>query len=286
MFQLTLENAKGNRLELTGKEKQYQVYEVDGLYPPTASISMTDNIGDGSIVTNSRVPKRNIVIYLQINGDVENNRLNIYKYAQTGKYIKLYISTESKNVWIEGRVESIETTMFNMTTICQISVLCPEPYFKDLEETINSISTIKGNFYFPFYTVEPIPFSVYETIQVLNLLNLGNVKSGMTIEISARGKIINPVIYNRETQEFIGFGCTQRPYEMQPSDRIIITTYANNKKVKLIRNAEETNIFNCLKPNSTFLQLESGDNTFTYSADEGDEFIDIKFKHYSNYEGI
>lgn len=286
MFQLTLENAKGNRLELTGKENQYQVYEVDGLYPPTASISMSDNIGDGSIVTNSRVPKRNIVIYLQINGDVESNRLNVYKYAQTGKYIKLYISTESKNVWIEGRVESIETTMFNMTTICQISVLCPEPYFKDLEETINSISTIKGNFYFPFYTVEPIPFSVYETIQVLNLLNLGNVKSGMTIEISARGKILNPIIYNRETQEFIGFGCTQRPFEMQPSDRIIVTTYSNNKKVKLIRNANETNIFNSLKPNSTFLQLESGDNVFTYSADSGDEFIDIKFRHYSNYEGI
>lgn len=286
MFQLTLENAKGNRLELTGKENQYQVYEVDGLYPPTASISMSDNIGDGSIVTNSRVPKRNIVIYLQINGDVESNRLNVYKYAQTGKYIKLYISTESKNVWIEGRVESIETTMFDMKTICQISVLCPEPYFKDLEETINSISTIKGNFYFPFYTVEPIPFSVYETIQVLNLLNLGNVKSGMTIEISARGKILNPIIYNRETQEFIGFGCTQRPFEMQPSDRIIVTTYSNNKKVKLIRNANETNIFNSLKPNSTFLQLESGDNVFTYSADSGDEFIDIKFRHYSNYEGI
>lgn len=286
MFQITLENSKGNRLELTGKENQYQVYEVDGLYPPTASISTSENIGDGSIVTNSRVSKRNIVIYLKINGDVENNRLNLYQYAQTGKYIKLYISTESKNVWIEGRVESIETTMFNMTTICQISVLCPEPYFKDLEETINSISTIKGNFYFPFYTVEPIPFSVYETIQVLNLLNLGNVKSGMTIEISAKGKILNPLIYNRETQEFIGFGCTQRPFEMQPSDRIIVTTYTNNKKVKLIRNAVETNIFNNLRPNSTFLQLDSGDNTFTYSADDGDEFIDIKFRHYSNYEGI
>lgn len=286
MFQITLENSKGNRLELTGKENQYQVYEVDGLYPPTASISTSENIGDGSIVTNSRVSKRNIVIYLKINGDVENNRLNLYQYAQTGKYIKLYISTESKNVWIEGRVESIETTMFNMTTICQISVLCPEPYFKDLEETINSISTIKGNFYFPFYTVEPIPFSVYEKIQILNLLNLGNIKCGMTIEISAKGKILNPVIYNRETQEFIGFGCTQRPFEMQPSDRIIVTTYTNNKKVKLIRNAVETNIFNNLRPNSTFLQLDSGDNTFTYSADDGDEFIDIKFRHYSNYEGI
>lgn len=286
MFQITLENAKGKRLELTGKEKQYQVYEVDGLYPPTASISMSDNIGDGSIVTNSRVAKRNIVIYLQINGDVESNRLNIYQYAQTGKYIKLYISNNTKNVWIEGRVESIETTMFSMKTICQISVLCPDPFLKDVQETINSMTTVKGNFYFPFYTVEPIPFSVYEKIQVLNMINSGNVKNGMTIEISAKGKILNPIIYNRETQEFIGLGCTERPFEMHTSDRIVITTYTNNKKVTLIRNAEETNIFNSLRPNSTFLQLESGDNIFTYSADSGNENIDIKFKYYSQYEGI
>ena len=73
---------------------------------------------------------------------------------------------------------------------------------------------------------------------------------------------------------------------MLNGDRIIITTQTNNKKVKLIRNAQETNIFNSLKPNSTFLQLDSGDNTFTYSADDGNEFIDIKFKHYSQYEGI
>ena len=286
MFQIALENEKGRRLELTGIENKYQVYEVDGLYPPTASISVSENIGDGSIVTNSRVSKRNIVIYLQINGDVESNRLNLYQYAQTGKYVKLYISNDSKNVWIEGKVESIETTMFAMQTVCQISVLCPEPYLKDVEETINSISTVKGNFYFPFYTVDPIPFSVYETLQILNLINLGNVKSGMTIEIYAKGTILNPIIYNRETKEYIGLGCSERPYEMRQGDKIVITTYANKKKVTLSRNAEETNIFNCLKPNSTFLQLESGDNVFTYSADDGNEYIDINFKYYSHYEGI
>ena len=251
MLKCIIENAKGNQLEFNDETK-YQLYEVDGLYPPNASISSSNNVGDGSIITNARVPSRNIVLYIAINGNVEVNRLNLYQFAQVGKYMKMYFSNNSKNVWIEGRVETIETSMFSNKQVCQISTICPEPFFKDLQETINSIDTVDNRFYFPFYTVKPIPFSVY----------------------------------NRETQEYIGFGCEERPFTMLNGDRIIITTQTNNKKVKLIRNAQETNIFNSLKPNSTFLQLDSGDNTFTYSADDGNEFIDIKFKHYSQYEGI
>lgn len=285
MLKCIIENAKGNQLEFNDETK-YQLYEVDGLYPPNASISSSNNVGDGSIITNARVPSRNIVLYIAINGNVEVNRLNLYQYAQVGKYMKMYFSNNSKNVWIEGRVETIETSMFSNKQVCQISTICPEPFFKDLQETINRIDTVDNRFYFPFYTVKPIPFSVYETIQILNLINDGNIKCGMEIDIYARGTIVNPIVYNRETQEYIGFGCEERPFTMLNGDRIIITTQTNNKKVKLIRNAQETNIFNSLKPNSTFLQLDSGDNTFTYSADDGNEFIDIKFKHYSQYEGI
>lgn len=286
MLQVTIENHKGRQLTLTRNEAVYQVYEVDGLFPPKASISMSENIGDGSMITNSRISNRNIVIYIQINGDVESNRLKLYQYAQTGKKIKLYFTTTSKNVWIEGYVESVETENFSMKTVCQISVICPEPFFKDIKETINTLNTVIGNFYFPFYTEEPIPFSTYEQVRILNLLNTGNIKSGMTIEFFANNTLINPIIYNKVTQEYLGFGDENRPFTMLESDRIIVTTYQNQKKATLIRNAVETNIFNSLKQGSTFLQLDSGDNEFAFSADEGIEALEIKFKHHSYYEGI
>lgn len=286
MFTLIVENSKGQRLRLTQNEAKIQLDNVTGLNPPTSSISFTENIGDGDEFQHSRTGRRNIVINLHIKGNVEENRLDIYKYVQNGKYIKLYISTKTKNVWIDGYVESTEIDNFSNDTVCQISVLCPDPWFKDIEETINSINTVQPKFHFPFHIVEPVPFSIYETIQILNLINEGNVESGMTIEITARGNAINPIVYNRETTEFIGLGSTSNPYTMQSGDKIVITTHTNNKKVKLIRNAVETNIFNYLTPNSKFLKVASGDNVFTYSADDGDEYIDIVFKHYSNYEGI
>ena len=49
MLKCIIENAKGNQLEFNDETK-YQLYEVDGLYPPNASISSSNNVGDGSII--------------------------------------------------------------------------------------------------------------------------------------------------------------------------------------------------------------------------------------------
>ena len=286
MYKLIIENIKGQQLELTNNETKYSINKISGLTPPSAEISISENIGDGSEFKHERTSKRNIVIDMNIVGNVEDNRIDLYTYIKNGKYIKLYFESRTRSVWIDGYVETLEIDPFSNVTLCQISVLCPDPWWKDIEEAINTINTIKGNLYFPFYTTEPIPFSIYETIQILNLVNKGDVSSGMTIEIFARGTITNPKIYNRETTEFIGLGTSDNPYVMMPGDRVIITTHTNNKKVILIRNAEETNIFNNLTPNSKFLQVESGDNIFTYAADSGNEYIDISFRHYSQYEGV
>ena len=286
MFELIIENEKQKQLRLTNNEDNYQIGEITGLGPPADSISISDNIGDGGEFVHERTGTRNIIIPIYVKGNVEANRINLYGYVKNGKYIKIYFKNGARNVWIDGRVEAIEPGLFDNQQIVQVSILCPDPWWKDVEEMINSINTIQNKFYFPFYTVEPIPFSVYETIQILNLVNKGDISSGMTIELYARGTIVNPIIYNRETTEYIGLGNAEKPFTMLAGDKIVITTHTNNKKVKLIRNAEETNMFNYLTQGSTFLQVGAGDNVFTYSADSGNEYIDIKFKHYSNYEGV
>lgn len=286
MYKLVVENSKGEQLQLTQNENNYVVGEITGLGPPSASILLSENIGDGDEFVHERTGSKNIVIPIYIKGDAEVNRIKLYNYIKNGKYVKIYFQNGARNVWIEGRVENIEPDLFSMQELVQVSIICPYPWWQDIEEMINSINTVKNKFHFPFYTIDPIPFSIYETIQILNLINTGDIASGMTIEIKARGTIVNPIIYNRETTEYIGLGSADRPFEIQPGDKVVITTHTNNKKVKLIRNAEEINIFNYLTQGSKFLQVEAGDNVFTYSADSGNEYIDIQFRHYSNYEGV
>lgn len=285
MLKVIIENEKGEQLLLTNEIK-FSIESITGLNPPAATLSTTENVGDGSQFQHQRTPYRNVVINMSINGDVESNRQELYNYVQTGKHIKIYIETFQKNVWITGYVETCEADNFQMSTPCQISVMCVDPWWKDLVESIETINTVKGMFYFPYYTITPKPISIYEKLQILNLLNKGNVESGMTIELTARGTVVNPIVYNRETREFIGVGTSEKPFTMIYGDKVIITTYPNNKKIKLVREAIETNIFNYLKPNSKFLQVGVGDNVFTYSVDEGSEYFDIAFKYYSQYKGI
>lgn len=286
MLTIILENSKGQQMRLTNNEAKFTIDKVTGLNPPASTLYFTENIGDGDQFQHERTGKRNVVINMFINGDVERNTLDLYEIVQTGKYIKIYITKEYRNVWIEGRVETCEIDNFTMNTTCQISILCPEPWWKDFEQSINTMNSTESKFYFPYYTVEPKPVSVYNQIEILTLINKGNVSSGMTIEMIAKEKVVNPIIYNRKTREYIGLGSSEKPYEMKTGDKIIISSYPNNKKIKLVRDTVETNIFNSLTQGSKFLEVDVGENIFTFTADEGSEYLDIAFKHYSQYKGI
>ena len=45
MFTCKIENEAGEVLELTGRENEYQVYQIDGLTPPTAQINTSTLVG-------------------------------------------------------------------------------------------------------------------------------------------------------------------------------------------------------------------------------------------------
>ena len=86
MFTLKKKNKKGSILELTDNEEQYQVTNIEGLTPPNANINTASYAnGDGSSFNSSRIPNREIVITVYINGDVQKNRLTLYKYFRNKK---------------------------------------------------------------------------------------------------------------------------------------------------------------------------------------------------------
>ena len=147
MFTLKVENAKGAILELTHDEGNYQVTSIDGLTPPNANINTSSYAnGDGSSFNSSRIPNREIVITVYINGDVQKNRLTLYKYFRNKEWCKIYYQDEDRNVYIEGYVQTLEAPKFVQKQVAQISILCPNPYFKDMETIVQSISKIVKKF--------------------------------------------------------------------------------------------------------------------------------------------
>ena len=286
MFTLKVETSTGNIITLTQDESNYQVYEIDGLNPPEAQINTSSMAGvDGSKFNSAVLRERNIVLYIKIRGDVETNRLKIYQYFRTKEYCKLYYQNGSRNVYIEGYVESFPVSPFSNNEVAQISILCPNPYFKDLTEIVNDISKVIKKFTFPF-SIEidnPIPFSEIELEKVTNVVNTSESETGLIIETVFLGKVDKFEIRNTVTGEVFILN-----YSFQEDDQLTINCNKGNKSVRLTRGGKETNLIPYIQKGSTFFQLRIGDNNFSYLADEGksDQLVSIQFKHYNVYRGV
>lgn len=284
MYELTLENNAGKRVELTNR-KEYVITDIQGLNPPTAKINTSETaLYDGGRFNSSKVNMRSINIALTINYEAEKNRIALYDVIRVKEPINLYYKNGLRDVYIPGYVESFSVNYFENKQTAAISILCPEPFFRAAQDVINEVSMIIGAFHFPFAITEedPIPFSYYGEITELNIVNIGDVTSGLQIEIRADGSVINPRIYNRDTREFFGIQA-----EFEPEDVIYIDTRKGSKKVRLYRNGAYTNIFNSIEKGSTWLQLSPGDNIMTYEGEEDTtEHMSVKFIHSPLYEGV
>lgn len=283
MFELKVKNNKGEVLNLS-TSNSYDVYKITGLTPPKASVSSSANsTSDGSSVNNIRVPNRNIVIYAAINGDIEANRINLYKYFPLKKTVTLYFSNGTRDVFIEGTVELIECDLFaNKRETAQISLICSKPYFKDVEYLVTSFSDISSLFEFPFsIPASGIEFSALTTNLRKSIINAGDIDTGVIIELFAIGTVVNPILYNVMTGKRMAFNFT-----MLPSDTIEINTNVGEKAITLIRNGVRTNALGYMTPDSDWFKLENGDNVFTYEATSGTSNLQITFTSAVLYGGV
>lgn len=283
MFRLTVENELGDRLTLTQNESRYQIVDIEGLNPPNAVIRRSNVAGaDGSKFQSAKLEERNIVITVRINGDVGANRLQLYRYFRIKRYCKLYYKNDHRDVYAEGWCETIENNLFTMNQTMQISVVCPDPYFKSVDEIVSDISKVLAGFEFPF-AIESTgaEFSTYENERIVNIVNDGNGDTGITVTLTATGTVTNPTIYNNDTREYFGLNFT-----LALGDVVTVNTKSGEKSVTLLRDGVKTNLINKVTMGSTWLTLASGDNQFTYDVDSGEELLVVVFTHRTRYEAV
>ncbi|MCQ2978207.1 MAG: phage tail family protein [Clostridia bacterium] len=286
MFVAKIENTKKQILTLTQNESQFQVYNIQGLNPPNAAINFSKVAGlDGSRFNSAKLEERNIVIYIKLNGDIEANRLYLYTFFNTKEWCKFYYKNGSRDVYIEGYVETAECDLFTNNEIMQISIICPNPYFKAMQEIVDDISKALAAFVFPFSINqnEPIAFSTIDTSKVTNVYNDSESETGVIIEIDVLGNVNTIMITNISSGETFKLS-----YSFMENDKVIIDTNVGEKSITLIRNGIKYNIFAAINKGSNFFQLSIGDNWFSYLVDDGDNdnLIHIAFKHYTLYRGV
>ena len=198
---------------------------------------------------------------------------------------KIYYKDDFRDVYIEGYVKTLEVPRFVQKEVAQISILCPDPYFKDIKTIVQSISKIIKKFTFPFSINEdePIAFSTIDLEKITNVINDSESETGLIIDVLFMGTVNKLEIRNVDTGEnFI------IDYEFQKNDKLVINCNRGSKSVILTKDAIEYNLISYVRSGSTFFQLGIGDNNFSFLADDGNDdiLVDIHFNYYKVYLGV
>lgn len=268
-------------MELTHNDA-YVIESIEGLDPPDAVINTTRNANsDGSVFNSSYVDNRQITITMAINGPAEVNRINLYKYFKNKYPVRLFYKNTSRDVFIDGYCKSIQIEFFNKKQIAQLTIFCPDPYFKDIEQAEASFLGITPMFEFPFSISQPIPFSETLIEDETEILNKGDVETGAVFILRARGYVANPTIYNLDTNESFKLNIT-----MQNTDEIIINTKKKQKSVEKTHNGVTTNIIGSVGYGSVWLQIPPGVSKFAVNCTVGPENLDTYIYLDDLYEGV
>ncbi len=298
---LTVTNYLGESLTIPMKNSEstgFILHDMTGLGPPTASVN-TSKVAtkDGSKYNSARAEERNIVLpmYFTPIPTIEDARHRSYKYFPLKKPVILAFKTDNRECQIVGYVETNEPDICSDREGCQVSIICPNPYFSSVYDTVTSFSGVEAAFEFPFSnedTTNPhIEFGKI-VVKAENLVRYeGDAESGVQIRITASATVKNITIYNVDTRgtmhiyhdklvALTGSGIVK-------GDEIIITTDKGSRSVILLRNGKSTNILNAIDPrNDEWFSLTKGDNIFAYTADEGSDYLMFVVDHTTLYEGI
>lgn len=293
---LTYTNARGESIVFSRASKYHTNFkDVEGLSDVLSTVYTANSVGqDGETLVDMRIESRVIQIsgHLRTTDKLEkqelrrrlNRTLNPHQtatltYELAGGKRVIKCIPRSAPTYLPRRGSLFDEFV--------VQLLCLSPFWRDSKQTRTDVAAWVGLMEFPTETggLEIIAdeWQIGErTISVVaNIVNSGDVDTGMKIAFNANGTVVDPMLTDMDSGEFIRINTT-----MEAGDQIVVTTGYGEKEVLLIRNGAEENIFRLLDIDSTYLQIRPGDNLYRYDAAEGVDALDVVVWHSNLYTGV
>lgn len=271
--------ANGNIIDLFSNEF-FDTTNIIGMTQAEVSIatSTTPQMDGDTVNSVQALPKALTLEFTIKSGvDVELAKRYVLQTIKPKQKGRLRLVQGERTVEIEGIVGGFDMPRFTDKVIMQIPLHCSSAFWEDAEYIAVEISRLIDIHYFPVdedglsLPEDGIPFGEYDLNMTQVYTNDGDAESGMLITIIALAEVINPTIYKSDGS-YIGINDT-----LQAGDEVVINTKKGEKTI--VKNG--TSIFSKIKQGSTFLQLETGDNSFTIDSDsdtEGNMYFTVSFK--------
>lgn len=286
-------NERGESIEL-GVNSVYHCNvskDVTGISDVNNTIYSSNSMGQhGDTYVGQRIEPRNISVTGYINTrnkaqafNLRRKALKILNPELQGQLTYVY---EDFTRIIDCRVDA-SPEFYKKQALIQFDVTfnCLNPFWKEETETKEDIASWVAAWEFPCEIEkdndESMFFGYREDSVIVDCYNTGDVSTGMRIHFTALGEVNTPILLNVNTQEFIKINAT-----MQQGDVIEITTEYGRKGATLTRKGEQSNFFRYIDVDSTFMQLEIGDNIFRYDAKSGVDLLEVSLFYNAKYLGV
>ena len=251
------------------QRNNYHVLGVDGLDPVKASFASTDLANaDGVYIQSSRLDVRNLVLTLGMNPDYADNsvqelRTRLYRYFMPKSEIKIRcIDSDYVAKTISGYVESMETPIFVKEPRVSVSILCPNPDFSSVEDSVETLQTTANSdrFSLDYSGSAPTGF-IFRCNTGTDYLN------AFRIEVQSEQGNIQTFSYNDSTQPGMAVEVDTRMGYRK------VMVYDNGPGMPRLYNVAIGSVWPQLHPGSNLIRVYSIGNpinyTLTYNAQFG-----------------
>lgn len=290
MATFKLLNKRNVEFNLTDNPYLYLI-DIDGQTTAAADVS-TSVIGglDGDTINSQQVQPRTVALTMKVKlgVSVEQAKRALLSVAKIKQELTLQWYQEGKTLILKGNVEEIDVPRWENGVALQLTLHCSQPYWEDIAEAVQEITQFISLHYFTedpldqlYFTDEGQAFGMYDFSRSRLFKNEGDVAIGFEARIVAVKTVTNPIIYDTDGNFFgVGYGTGAKKLVMNAGDVLIITTHKGNKTVKL----NGVSQFDKIKPQSQWLQMQTGENQFAVNSDDQDtENIFFNFNYKQRY---
>lgn len=230
-------------LDLSPKDSLH-VRKITGLNPPDIDLFIGEYSRDGGLYGGRRVPSRNPVITFDIHPNYANGesvsgwREILYKIfldpRVDGDYSQIILrEDDGRSRYLVGYAEKFETEIFDIETMCQVSLICPDPYIRDLQATVLTDP-------FGWLTV---PFTYG-----------GTAETGFEVSITVTSNTPTLTLFNNGKTMVV-------TYPFLTGDVVYFNTNRGSRNITVTRGGITTTLIAQLSPLSRWLELHSAANS-------------------------
>lgn len=246
------------------------VRKVTGINPADVTLFIGDYARDGGIYQGRRVGNRNPVLLLDLNPDpalgetISGLRELLYKAfldpLVDADYVKLnFINDLGVVRYLVGYTEKFETELFDEDTSAQISIVCPDPFFRNNTETV--LTNPSG------WTTVPFTYAGSAETGFYTKIVLTSATSTLTLDNNGKKMVLNR--------------------SFSSGDIVEISTVRGSRFISLTSGVTSS-ILAALTPASPWLEMHSQANVLkVYGATSGDTVAGIReLRYFAAYWGL